>query len=214
MLAPSHPCIRNLGDIIQVMSRETPSLLPVLRSQQQGEILALIFAGEDLSPTQIAERTGFPYASVHREVQRAEEAGLVVSRRIGRTRLISPDPDSPYLPDLGRVFVRAFGPPYVLADALRDVGGVERALLFGSWAAQATGHPTGRPVADLDLLILGEPDRDDLYAAVAVAEARLGRPIQVVVREPNWWEAGTGAFHDNVTSSPVVEITQTAQASG
>jgi DNA-binding transcriptional ArsR family regulator len=196
------------------MNRATPQLLPILRSQQQGEILALIFAGEDLSPTQIAERTGFPYASVHREIERAEQAGLIVSRRIGRTRLISPSADSPYLPDLGRVLVRAFGPPYVLADALRHIGGIDRAVLFGSWAAHATGHPTGRPVADIDLLVLGEPDRDDLYAAVSVAETRLGRPIQVVVREPDWWDTGTGAFHDDVTSSPVVELTRRDQDDG
>jgi len=64
------------------------------------------------------------------------------------------------------------------------------------------------------LLVLGEPDRDDLYAAVSVAETRLGRPIQVVVREPDWWSTGTVAFHDAVTSSPVVELTRTDQDGG
>jgi hypothetical protein len=32
-----------------------------------------------------------------------------------------------------------------------------------------------RPVADIDALILGNPDRDELYAALSAAEQRLGR---------------------------------------
>lgn len=191
------------------MDISSPTLLPILRSQQQGEILALIFSGEELGITDIARRTGVPYASVHREVERAEQAGIVVSRRIGRTRLVAPNPHSPYLPELATVIVRAFGPPHILAATLRDVSGIERAYLYGSWAAHATGSATGRPVGDLDLLVLGKPDRTTLYAAVASAEARLGRPIQVVIRDPEWWEEGTGAFHDNVTSGSLVPIAVT-----
>ena len=50
--------------------RPTPSLLPIFRSQQQAELLALIL-GDPLSEnslTELAERTAIPYASVHREV--------------------------------------------------------------------------------------------------------------------------------------------------
>jgi len=36
----------------------------------------------------IAARTGAPHASVHREIERAEQAGLVVSRKLGNTRLV------------------------------------------------------------------------------------------------------------------------------
>lgn len=198
--------IHGLDDIIRCMDTSAPTLMPILRSQQQGEILALILDGEELSPTELAERTGVPYASVHREIERAEHAGLVTSRRVGRTRLVSANPDSPYLPELATVLVRAFGPPHVLARALRAVDGIDRAVLFGSWAAHATGHPIGRPVADIDLLILGSPDRNELYAAVANAEDRLGRPIQAVVRDSDWWSDGTGAFHDNVISGPVVDV--------
>lgn len=195
------------------MVTEVPTLLPILRSQQQGEILALILGGEELSLTQLSQRTGAPYASVHREIERAEHAGLVTSRYVGRTRLVSANPDSPYLPDLATVLIRAFGPHQVLATALRHIDGIERAILFGSWASHATGQPTGRPVADIDLLVLGTPHRTDLYAAVSDAEDRLGRPIQVIVRDPDWWDHGHGAFHDNVTAGPTVDLdlTQTDQ---
>ncbi len=64
-----------------------------------------------------------------------------------------------------------------------------------------------RPVGDIDVLILGEPDRDQLYAALSAAEKRLGRPVQATIRDPAWLDSGTGAFHDTVTSRPLLELT-------
>ena len=89
---------------------------------------------------------------------------------------------------------------------LSQVGGVERALIFGSWAAAAHGQVPERPVGDIDLLVLGAPDRGELYAAVSAAEKRLGREVQVVVRSTEWLAEGGGAFHANVIGRPVVEV--------
>ena len=59
---------------------------------------------------------------------------------------------------------------------------------------------------DADVLILGEPDRDQLYAALSAAEKRLGRPVQATIRDRAWLGSGTGAFHDTVTSRPLLEL--------
>jgi DNA-binding transcriptional ArsR family regulator len=106
-----------------------PSLLPVLGSQQQGEILALVLGDPDLevSLTDIARRTGVPHPSVHREIQRAERAGLVMSRRVSNVRLMRADTGSPYYAGLAEVLTRAFGVPAVLARELRKVRGIDDA---------------------------------------------------------------------------------------
>jgi DNA-binding transcriptional ArsR family regulator len=186
----------------------TPSLLPILRSQQQGEILALLLGDPDreLSITEISHRTGAPHPSVYREVQRAEEAGLVKTRKIGNTRLIRADTGSPYYAGLAEVLTRAFGVPAVLAEALQRVSGVDVAYIYGSWAARHAGQPGQRPVGDIDVLVLGAPDRDQLYEAVAAAEEQLGRPVQATVRGAGWLEAGTGSFHENVSSRPMLKL--------
>jgi len=186
----------------------TPSLLPILRSQQQGEILALLLGDPalELSLTEIASRTGTPHPSVYREVQRAEQAGLVTTRKIGSTRLVRANTDSPYYSGLAEVLTRAFGPPAVLAQALKPLPRITAAFIYGSWAARHEGQVGPRPVADIDVLILGEPDRDELYAALSAAEKRLGRPVQATIRAPGWLASGTGSFHDTVISRPVVEL--------
>jgi DNA-binding transcriptional ArsR family regulator len=186
----------------------TPSLLPILRSQQQAEILALLLGDPDLehSLTEIGRRTGTPQPSVYREIQRAEQAGLVTTRKVGNVRLVRANVASPYYAGLAEVLTRAFGVPAVLAEVLIDVTGIAAAYVYGSWAARHEGQAGPRPVGDIDLLILGDPDRDQLYEALSAAEKRLGRPVDATIRAPDWLESGSGAFHDTVTNRPMLRI--------
>jgi hypothetical protein len=188
--------------------QSTPSLLPILRSQQQGEILALLLGDPDLelSLTQIAKLTGAPHPSVYREVERGEQAGLLTSRKIGNTRLVRANTDSPYYQGLSDVLTRAFGVPAVLARLLSPISGITSAYVYGSWAARYRRQPGTRPVGDIDVLILGNPDRDQLYATLSTAEEHLGRPVQATIREPDWLATGTGAFHDTVISRPMIQL--------
>lgn len=185
-----------------------PSLLPIFRSQQQAELLALILGDPSIEHalTELATQTGIPYASVHREVERAESAGLVTSRQVGRTRLIRANVGSPYFDGLSDVLMKAFGVPWVLAQAFADINGIDSALVYGSWAARSLGEPGPRPVGDIDVLVLGDPDRDRVYAGASEAEHRLGRPVQVTIRASDWLRTGSGAFHDTVTSRPIVPV--------
>lgn len=185
-----------------------PSLLPIFRSQQQAELLALLLGDPqlELSLTDLAEQTGIPHPSVYREVERAEAAGLVTSRRIGRTRLVRANTDSPYYDGLADVLTKAFGVPAVLSEAIRRLQGIDEAYVFGSWAARHAGERGIRPVGDIDLLVLGTPDRDALYDAVHTAERSLGREVQVTVREAGWLDRGSGSFHDTVRSRPMLRL--------
>jgi hypothetical protein len=94
----------------------------------------------------------------------------------------------------------------VLAEVLAGLDAITAAFIYGSWAARFTDEDGARPVGDIDLLVLGSPDRDSLSAAVSAAEQRLGRPVQVTVRPADWLETGSGTFHATVVSRPIVEI--------
>jgi DNA-binding transcriptional ArsR family regulator len=186
----------------------SPSLLPIFRSRQQVKLLALLLGDPELemSLSDLAERLGTPYPSVHREIERAEAAGLVSSRKVGNTRLVRANTANPYFEGLAQVLIRAFGLPAVLAQALRDIDGITAAFVYGSWAARYLGSEGKRPVEDIDLLVLGEPDRDQLYASIEGVGPRLGRPVQVTIREADWLATGEGAFHDTVVGRPMVPI--------
>lgn len=209
-----HVCRSVLGihksrSTIQFVDRgPAPPLLPIFRSRQQVELLALLLGDPQLetSVSDLAERLGTPYASVHREIERAEAAGLVTSRKVGNTRLVRANTASPYFEGLSQVLTRAFGVPAVLAAALRSLDGIAAAFIYGSWAARYLGSEGQRPVEDIDVLVLGEPDRDQLYAAIEAVEPHVGRPVQVTIRDADWLADGEGSFHDTVLSRPMVPI--------
>lgn len=158
------------------------------------------------SLAELTRRLGIPTASIHREIERAERAGIVRSRRVGKTRLVSADTASPYFAPLRQILVAAFGVPALLRRALEGIGGVDEAYIYGSWAARWHGEVGTRPVGDIDLLVLGHPNRDRLYAAAHEVGLVVGREIQAQLRAPGWLEHGSGSFHDTVASRPLVRV--------
>lgn len=190
----------------------SPSLLPIFRSQQQAELLSLVLGDPAAESTlsELVARTGTPYASVHRELARAVAAGLVTDRLVGRTRLIRANTNSPYFVGLSDVLTKAFGVPWVLGQALAGIDNISHAYIYGSWAARFSGETGERPVGDIDLLVLGSPDRDQIYAAASSAEQRLARQLQVTIRAADWFSDGTGTFHDTVIGRPMVPVPITA----
>src|SRR5262252_6094986 len=118
-----------------------PPLLPLLRSRLQAEVLTLVLLNpeREWTLTELAWRAGSAVASVQREVVRAEQAGVMTSRRVGKTRLVKAA-RSPLTAPLTDLLLRSFGPRQVLAEEFSGVPGIERAYLFGSWAARYAGQ--------------------------------------------------------------------------
>jgi predicted nucleotidyltransferase len=166
--------------------------------------LVLLTPGQEWSLTDLASRTGASVSSAQREVTRAEHAGVVVSRRLGNTRLVKAA-DSPLAGPLTELLLRSFGPRQVLAEELDGIEGIDAAYLFGSWAARYAGE-SGRPPADLDVLVIGAPDWDALDDAAQRAGERLARDVNVTIRSSHWWAKGTDGFHTDVTRRPLVPI--------
>jgi predicted nucleotidyltransferase len=183
-----------------------PPLLPLLRSRLQAEILTLVLLTPDRewTLTELASRVRSSVSSVQREVVRAEQAGVMTSRRVGNTRLVKAAA-SPLTAPLTDLLLRSFGPRQVLAEELFGVLGIESAYLFGSWAARYAGQE-GRPPVDLDVLVIGAPDRDALDDAAQRAAARLAREVNVTIRSADWWRSGDDGFHSEIMRRPLVQI--------
>ncbi|MGO8961047.1 MAG: hypothetical protein ACLQFR_27300 [Streptosporangiaceae bacterium] len=188
------------------MQAPPPPLLPLLRSRLQAELLTLVLLtpGREWSLTELADKTSASLSSAHREMARAEDAGVVSSRRLGNTRLVTAA-GSPITGPLTELLLRAFGPRQVLAEQLAALPGIESAYLFGSWAARYAGH-SGRAPADIDVLVIGNPDRDQLDDAAQRAGSRLAREVNVTVRSPQWWRGGGDGFHAEVTTRPLIPV--------
>jgi predicted nucleotidyltransferase len=193
--------------ILRDMQAKPPPLLPLLRSHLQAELLTLILLNpeREWTLTELADRVGASVATSQREVTRAEQTGVVRSRRLGNARLVTAA-ESPLTGPLTELLLRSFGPRQVVAEELADIEGIEAAYLFGSWATRYSGQE-GRAPIDIDVLVIGRPDRDLLDVAAQRAATRLAREVNVTIRSTEWWRSGDDASHAEVTRRPLVSLT-------
>ncbi len=192
------------------MQVQAPPLLPMLRSRLQAELLTLVLLNprREWTLTELAARVGASVATAQREVARAEQTGVITSRRLGNTRLVTAA-DSPLAGPLTELLLRSFGPRQVVAEELTAIDGIKAVYLYGSWAARYAGQE-GRAPNDIDVLVIGRPDRDALDEAAQRAGARLAREVNVTIRSPQWWKVSEDAFHQEVTRRPLVPIVEEA----
>jgi predicted nucleotidyltransferase len=185
---------------------EPPPLLPLLRSRLQADLLTLVLLnpGKEWTLSELASRIQSTVSSVQREVVRAEMAGVIGSRRVGNARLVTAA-RSPLTGPLTELLLRSFGPRQVLAEELAGVAGIDGAYIFGSWAARYAGQQ-GRPPADIDVLVIGSPDRDALDEAAQRASGRLDREVNMTIRSAQWWRAGDDGFHTEISRRPLVPV--------
>jgi hypothetical protein len=129
-----------LKNTIHFMKNPAPSLAPILRSDTQGRILAalLIDSTRELSLTDLAKLTGASVPTVIREIDRAETAQIVKSRRIGSARLVRADTTHPLHRPLTQLITATYGPPAVIADAFGKISEIGSYGMVSSSASRPT----------------------------------------------------------------------------
>ena len=192
---------------IRFMKVPAPSLAPILRSDAQGRMLARVLADPDKSHSlsDLVVATGTSMPTVLREVLRAEQAGILTTEKVGPMRRACARVDYPLYDAVRRIILATYGPPTVVAEEFAGIQGAEAVLLIGSWAARYLGE-AGRAPNDVDVLVVGDADRDLVDDAAQRVEERIGMPVQATVRTRSHWRSGRGSFIREVKSRPFVVI--------
>jgi DNA-binding transcriptional ArsR family regulator len=189
------------------MRSDAPKLLPVLRSQHQADLLTmlLLHPGEEYTIADLARRLSVPQSTVSGEVRRLADADILTVRPVGRSRLVRANTSSRLAGPLTELLTLTYGPHVVVADEFASLEDVELVVIFGSWAARYHGQ-RGRPPNDVDVLLVGTPDRVAMYAAAERAESRLGRPVNPTVCSPGQWAGPTEPLIREIKSRPYVSV--------
>lgn len=193
------------------MRSDAPVLAPTFRSRAQGDLLALVLLHPDREWTvsELARELGVALTTAQTEVARLADGGVLTTRKIGRARVVRANSDSPVVAPLTQLTLVTFGPQTVVADEFAHLG-AERVVVFGSWAARYHGEPGPLP-SDIDVLVVGDGiPRTDVYAAAERAEARLGLPVNPVLRPTGAWDQPAGdPLLTEIHARPYVDVTRT-----
>jgi DNA-binding transcriptional ArsR family regulator len=197
------------------MRSAAPPLLPIFRSRLQADILAalLLDTEAELSMTDLAERFDAPLSTVHGEVSRLTEAGLLQRRNVGRSALVRADTRNRLVEPLTELLLLSWGPMQVVAAEFAPLPDTERVLIFGSWAARYAGE-SGPAPHDLDVLVVGEPTRESVYDAADRAQQRVGMPVNPVIRTAGAWHAAEDPLVKQIKASPSVTVLEPAEIAG
>jgi len=121
-------------------------------------------AGEfNLSPSQVRE-----------ELQHLNEAGLLKREKCGRQINYQANEKHPLFPELHSMVQKALGMDRILDSIIERLGDIELALVTGDYAE-------GKDSGIIDLVLVGNPDAENLLDLTRKTERYIGRKIRVLV---------------------------------
>jgi len=190
--------------------RVPPStLLPLIRSGLQGEVLAATYLSpeREFSVTDLARLAQASLKATAQEVNRLVTAGLLVDRRSGNQRLVRRPAPNRVVTPLSDLLAATYGPLPVLAEELAETPGIDQAYIYGSWAARHAGEPGGPP-DDIDVLVVGTTSLDDLDTIAERAAARLHRAVNIRRLSREYWDAppAQDTFIATIKQRPLMPI--------
>ena len=154
---------------------------------------------------ELARRTGTSAGTLHKELTRLAQAGLLLRQTQGNQVRYQANRDCPVFPELASLFRKTTGLVDVLADALAPLaGGVDLAFVFGSLAR---GDETA--TSDIDLYIVGKAGFGEVVKALHPAQDLLRREINPVIHTPaevKRLARTKGAFLRDILAKPTLLI--------
>ncbi len=192
---------------MRCVSTAPPRLAPIFRSDTQLQILGATYLEPErrFSIRELVKRSGRPQPTVAREVDRLAEAGLLGTELRSGRRSVWASTTSPIFDELHSILLKTLGPKTVLETQLRGLPGVDRALIYGSWARRYHGDPGPLP-QDVDLMIIGTADVAEIRAEADSASRKLGRDVNATVLTASEWDESPSAFAAHLGSEPLVEL--------
>jgi predicted nucleotidyltransferase len=117
-----------------------------------------------------------PYGMLYREVRNLVSLGILVEEKKGKVTLVSVNKSLPYFAELKGMILKTVGLGDLIRDALSGLKGIRYALIYGSFAG---GEQT--ETSDIDLLVVGELNEENLLKAMSQVEKEVGREINYIL---------------------------------
>lgn len=145
-------------------------------SEVRRQILRTFFARPGLvrHVRELARELGWSATIVGQELDRLERTGILTSDRIGRARRYRVDEQSPIASEIRSLVQKTIGVEARIRDAIADLPGIEEAFLYGSYA-----RGDERATSDLDLMVIGAVEQEDLSERLAGVERDLKRDVNL-----------------------------------
>jgi predicted nucleotidyltransferase len=168
--------------------------------------LLLLHPEETYHVREIARLTDTAAGTLHKELARLAQAGLLTRERIGNQLRYAANRQCPVFEELASILRKTSGLADIVLDALTGVSKrIDVALIFGSVA-----RGEERTGSDVDVLMIGSIGFADAVKAMHPAQEKIGREINPVVMSPEEFrrkqEAGDGFVREILAKEKIFLI--------
>ena len=179
-------------------------LSTLITSKTRVKVLTLFLThpGERFYYKNLIDRLGVPSTVLRSELKRFEAAGLLKSTREANIRFYWLNKDFMLYPELKSIVFKTIGLADPIKEALEKIGNVKAAFIYGSVAKNLEDVRS-----DIDLMVIGDADTDELHKAVNKAEKMLTREINYTVFDSKDWKERIkkkSSFAMDVLKSPKI----------
>jgi len=157
----------------------TPSLSNVLFGQIRGGVLALLYGWTDKAfyVREIARRVNASAGAVRRELEKLAAVDLIVRTSVGNLVFYQANQRHPIFPEMRALVNKTVGIFNTLGSALESLSNrVSVAFVYGSIARQEE-----RAGSDVDLMIIGDIELDDVLVRLPEVETALSRAVNPTI---------------------------------
>jgi predicted nucleotidyltransferase len=181
-------------------------LATLFSSHVRAKVLADFFLspGEKHNAWELSQRLGKNYSAVWKELVRLEGLGILTSEQRGNSKDYQVNEACPIAPELRSIVLKTEGAGVVIKEKLQDMEGVKEAFIFGSYASGEADASS-----DLDLMIIGEINLDQLSPVISDLERELNRPINYIIYTEDEWNQKSALkdpFWENVARAPKIML--------
>ena len=165
--------------MIPIMSTEAPKLSDLLFGQIRGRNFALLYGWADKAfyVRQIARHVHASAGAVRRELEKLAAVDLIVRTSVGNLVFYQVNQRHPVFAEMRALVNKTVGIFNVLRSALEPLAEqVAVAFVYGSVARQEE-----TAASDIDLMIIGQVELDNVLARLSAPENTLGRTINPTV---------------------------------
>lgn len=191
------------------------SLSSILFSEYRRRVLGLLLLHPDkrYHTREIARLTNTTAGTLSRELSKLAQSSILSQERVGNQVHYTANRACPIFEELASILRKTSGLVDVLAESLRPLADrIETALVFGSMAGARA-----QAGSDIDLLIIGSADFDEVITALHPTQGVLGREINPKVYSRAEWKQLVkrgGAFVRDVLSKPKLFVLGTTHDLG
>lgn len=120
--------------------------------------------------------------SVRVELNRFEEADMLVSQSKGNKKLYKANDKHPLFKDIHSLLLKYIGVDRIIEVIIERMGNLEKAYLTGDYAA-------GKDTGIVDLVFVGDVDKNYIMEMVGKAERMINKKVRFIIYDAEEWHA-------------------------